>query len=195
MSKLTDILRQTGFNQTTERVPEDYYITPPIAVEELLKREKFDGKGWEPASGNGAIAKFFPGIMASDIRKDDDIYGEKGIDFLKVYRKVDFIITNPPFKLLLPFMEHSFICANKVAIFCRLQALESKSRYSFYKENPPIRIYIFVDRVSCVPMHFNRNAHAIMCFSWMIFEKGFKGSPTLHWILTKELNQNTFSLY
>jgi hypothetical protein len=191
MSKLKDILRQTGFVQGAIRAPEDYYITPPIAVEELLKREKFIGVGWECASGNGAIAKFFPGIMASDIRKDDDIYGEKGVDFLKTHRKVDFIITNPPFKLLLPFMEHSLECADKVAIFCRLLALESKSRYKFYKENPPIRVYVFVDRISCVPSHTNTNAPAIMCFSWLIFLKGFKGNPTLHWILTHELRQNT----
>lgn len=190
MSKLKDILRQTGFNQGTVRAPEDYYITPPIAVEELLKREKFEGVGWEPACGNGAIANFFPNMITSDIRKDEDVYGEKGVDFLKTYRKVDYIITNPPFKLLLPFMKHSLECTNKVAIFCRLQALESKSRYSFYKINPPIRIYVFVDRVSCVQTHYNKNAHAIMCFCWLIWEKEFRGKPTLDWILTNELDQN-----
>jgi len=179
MSRLKDILRQTGFNEGTVRSPEDFYITPSIAIEELLKREKFEGIGWECASGDGAIAKFFPNIIASDIRKDDTVYGEKGINFLATERKVDFIITNPPFSLLLPFMEHSLECANKIALFCRLQALEGKARYKFYRKNPPIRIYVFADRISCVPFHINKNAHAIMCFCWIIWEKGYKGNTTL----------------
>lgn len=185
MSRLKDIWRQTGYSASSIRSPEDYYITPSIAVTELLKREKFSGQGWEPACGNGAISKYFTGILASDIRSDN-IAGEPNIDFLHTYRKVDFIITNPPFKLLLPFMQHAIKCAKrKIAIFCRLQALEGKARYHFYTQYPPTRIYIFSDRVSCVATHYNKNAHAIMCFCWMIWDIGSISKPVVDWILTE----------
>ena len=42
-----------------EREAEDYYPTPPYAVEELLKREVFCGNIWECACGEGDISKVF----------------------------------------------------------------------------------------------------------------------------------------
>lgn len=182
MSKIRDIQAQTGFSKTAKRAPEDYYITPDIATIELLKREKFDGAGWEPACGNGAISKFFPEIASSDIRFDN-IAGEPGIDFLTTNKMVDFIVTNPPFKLILPFIQHSLECANKVAIFARIQLLEGKERYNFFKQNPPIRIYVFSNRVNCSTG--NITGTGIMCFCWFIWEKGFTGQPVLDWILHK----------
>ena len=81
---LTGELLQVGSHKGKERAREDYYVTPDIAVKELLKREKFEGQGWEPASGNGAIAKFFPGIVCSDLCTDSNVAGIKGVDFLRV---------------------------------------------------------------------------------------------------------------
>ena len=186
-SRMKDMQRQTGYSRDAVRSPEDYYITPPIATIELLKRERFEGVGWEPASGNGAIAKFFKDMTASDIRTDDDVYGEKGIDFLKEYREVDYIVTNPPFKLALSFMWHSMECARKkVALFARLLLLESKSRLEFFRKYPPIRIWVFSDRLSCIrPENKTTDTPTgIMCFAWFIWEKGFDGKPILDWILT-----------
>ena len=40
----------------TDRVDNDYYATPPDAVKELLKREKFNTYIWECAVGGGHIA-------------------------------------------------------------------------------------------------------------------------------------------
>ena len=40
----------------TDRVDDDYYATPPQAVEELLRREVFVKYIWEPAVGGGHIA-------------------------------------------------------------------------------------------------------------------------------------------
>jgi hypothetical protein len=167
-----------------KRRPEDYYVTPDEAIIALLDREGFGGKGWEPASGNGAIVKFFPAIMASDIRKDPDVVGEKGIDFLMENRQVDFIITNPPFKLGLAFAEHALKSAKKVALFLRIQFLESKSRYQFFKINPPVRVYVFVNRISCLDEN-GKPLGSLMPFAWFIWERGFKGKPALDWILTK----------
>ena len=42
-----------------ERESEDFYPTPPYAVEELLKREVFSGNIWECACGEGDISEVF----------------------------------------------------------------------------------------------------------------------------------------
>jgi len=183
--KTKGILRQMGFSQEAVRSPEDFYITPDIAIQELLKREKFTGKGWEPACGNGAISKFFLGIRSSDIRQGKDIFGEGGVDFLKTWDVVDFIITNPPFKFVLSFIEHAIECTRKkVAMFARIQLLEGKKRYYFFKQCPPIRIYVFSSRITCAP-HPTKKCK-IMCFAWFVWEIGYIGKPTLDWILINE---------
>ena len=174
--------RQTGFSKESKRSPGDFYITPDNAIIALLDREKFKGVGWEPACGNGAITKFFPRILASDISNDKHIKGRKGVDFLLSSKKVDYIVTNPPFKLLLPFMEKSMdVAKSKVALFARLQALEGKKRYEFFQKYPPIRVYIFSNRVSCSTL-LGDSAN-ILCFAWYVWEIGFKGRPTLDWIM------------
>jgi len=176
------LLRQIGGISNSARHPEDFYITPPHAVKALLKREKFNGIGWEPACGNGAITKFFPGIKASDIRTDSDIAGKGGIDFLTAYEKVDYIVTNPPFCLITEFIEHSLRCAKKVAVFGRIQLLEGKKRYHLFMKHPPIRVYVFSSRVNCDPEKLKSGA---MCFCWFVWEKGFHGKPTIDWICFK----------
>jgi len=185
VSKVKDTLRQLGYNQGTVRSPEDFYITPKIAVVELLRRESFTGYGWECASGSGAISKFFPDIRSSDIRSDETVFGEKGVDFLKTKRKVDFIVTNPPFKLMLPFAKHALECANKVALFGRIQFLEGVERYRFFQENPPKRIYVFSNRLSCYS-NGDGKIGGMMCFCWFIWEKYYSGKPEINWILYSE---------
>lgn len=98
------------------------------------------------------------------------------------YLKVVCIENAPPFRLLLPFIEQSLKCASKVAMFCQLQALEDQKRCAPYRKNPPARIYVFADRVACSK---DDNLMRIMCFCWMIWERGFNGKPTIDWILTK----------
>lgn len=192
-SRIKDIQRQTGFNKKTKRSPADFYRTPAVAVMELLKRETFEGLGWEPACGDGAISKFFPNIISSDIRTDPDITGEIGIDFLNETRKVDYIVTNPPFSLMLHFAQHALKCADKIALFGRIQFLEGVKRYIFFKENPPKRIYVFANRLSCASATDSKESKSggIMCFCWFIWEKGYKGKPTIDWILWNHLKVDT----
>jgi len=159
-------------------------------MRELLSRETFEGIGWEPACGNGAITKFFPGIMASDIREDEEIAGDGGIDFLSAFRHVDFIVTNPPYKLALPFARHALNCAWKVALLCRIQFLEGIERHAFFQEHPPIRVWIFSDRIHCSAD--GKPKAGMMCFGWFIWERGFQGKPILDWILTKRVVKPLF---
>jgi len=78
---------------------QDFYPTPPWATHALIKHEKFLGSIWEPACGNGAMAKVLEEtgcpIISSDLY--DRGYGKSGVDFLQAVDKVDNVVTNPPY--------------------------------------------------------------------------------------------------
>jgi len=170
-----------GFGR--DRDPYDNYPTPDIAVVELLKREAFPGSVWEPACGAGAIARFFPDCMASDIRTDN-IYGQGGIDFLKEHRTVDNIVTNPPYKLARQFVEHALECATlKVAMFLKLVFLESESRYHLFAEHPPRTVYVFSKRLTLQAEGNTRKMSGMLAYAWFVWDKGFTGKPQIEWIL------------
>jgi hypothetical protein len=181
----TRMQRATGWKEEG-RQKDDFYATPRWAIEALLDREQFEGPVWECASGDGAISKVLEergySVQSSDIRTDG-VYGQGGINFLWERREVGSIITNPPFKLAQQFILHSLECAKKVAIFGRIQLLEGLERYrEIYKKYPPSRVYIFSGRCSCLKEGKKVEA-GLMCFAWFIFERGYKGKPTLDWIV------------
>ena len=64
------------------RQKDDFYPTPPEAVEALLSVEKFIGDIWEPACGDGAISKVLEvehNVVSSDL--NDYGFGKSGVDF------------------------------------------------------------------------------------------------------------------
>ena len=81
-----------------ERESDDFYPTPPYAVEELLKREVFSGNIWECACGEGYISEVFKNKGFEVISTDliDRGYGER-LDFLQSDLVADNIVTNPPY--------------------------------------------------------------------------------------------------
>ena len=183
----------SGFSNNRE--PMDNYPTPDIAVVELLKIESFEGVIWEPACGSGHIAKFFEGCIATDIRHNN-IYGEVGIDFFLEMKKVDCIITNPPYKQAQKFVEHSLNCTTKkVAMLLKLAFLESASRYELFQESPLKTVYVFSKRLPWVREGENtmEGKSSMIPFAWFIWEHGYKGKPNIEWILTKKENTTPLS--
>ena len=57
MTKALSIVGSSRSNG--EREKDDFYPTPKYAVEELLKREVFNGNIWECACGKGDISEVF----------------------------------------------------------------------------------------------------------------------------------------
>lgn len=163
---------------------DDAFFTPPKAVKVLLSCEPFLGVGWEPACGPGNISKCFdPPLISSDLSIENWVYGEKGIDFLKDDRKVDFIITNPPFILAQDFVKHALLAAPKVAMLLRIQFLESAKRYQLFQDYPPIRVYVFSGRVKCYgPIEGAANGVSSQCLAWFVWERGFTGDPSIKWL-------------
>lgn len=176
----------------TERVDNDYYATPPKAVEEFLKREQFNHYVWECAVGGGHIADVLKqngyDVRCSDI-VDRGYTDTEVADFLHTERdKNDFardIITNPPYSMATEFVKHALdisMDSTKVAMFLKIQFLETKKRYELFKEYPPKKIYVFVNRVNCGKNGVFGKESSAVCYCWFVWEKGFKGKPTIDWI-------------
>lgn len=175
-----------------ERANDDYYCTPPQAVEELLKREQFNHYVLEPAVGGGSIADVLVEhdykVQSMDIV--DRGYADTEVrDFLATIQDdLNFspdIITNPPYALAKEFVEHALdisMDSVKVAMFLKIQFLESKKRYELFKKYPPKKIYVFVNRVNCGKNGVFGKESSAVCYAWFVWEKGYKGLPRVDWI-------------
>lgn len=188
-----------GASNHTEHIrsKNDFYATPPLAIQQLLDIEKFNNKVWEPACGMNHITnelrKKGYNVRCSDINKMIDDPSIEIIDFLNCNEKWDGdIITNPPFKYANQFVEKSLELINKgskVIMFLKIQFLEGAKRYKIFKENPPKIVYIAANRYGCSETgQFNKdgNIGSAICYCWYIWEKGFKGDPIIKWINTKD---------
>lgn len=137
-----------------DRETNDYYATEPKALELLLEKETFSPYVWECACGEGHLSKVLEAkgynVLSTDLI--DRGYGEVK-DFLTTDVKwCGDIITNPPYKYALEFVEHALDVVtegHKVAMFLKLQFLEGKKRRKFFDKAPPKTIYISSSRLQC----------------------------------------------
>lgn len=181
-------------NHTDEkRSDNDFYATPPSAVRKLLELETFSSNVWEPCCGMGHIAKEFE-KKGYVVKKTDLVdYGCEGClsgeeyNFLRLYEKYDGdIITNPPYVMAAEFAEHAMDIitpGHKVAMFLKIQFLETQKRYELFKKYPPKTVYISVKRYGCrADGDFSKGeTTSAVCYCWFVWEKGFQGDPVIKW--------------
>ncbi|WP_425539425.1 class I SAM-dependent methyltransferase [Microaceticoccus formicicus] len=160
-------------------------------MELLLQEETFSNVIWECACGEGHLARVLEEhgfeVISTDLIYRG--YGDpKPMDFLKESFD-DFegdIITNPPYKYALEFVQKaldSIHPGRKVAMFLKLQFLESKARKKFFKENPPKVVYVSSSRLNCAKNgNFDKYKSSAVAYAWFVWEKGFKGDPIVKWI-------------
>jgi len=172
-----------------ERAEYDYYATEPKAMELLLAEEIFYPTVWECACGEGHLSKVLLdhgyGVKSSDLIYRN--FGEGGIDFLKQNKTcyVD-IITNPPYKYAKEFVEHALEIledGRKVAMFLKLTFLEGKARKELFLKAPPKKVYVSSSRLKCAKNgKFEETGSSAAAYAWFVWEKGYKGYPTIRWI-------------
>lgn len=170
------------------RAEYDYYATDPRAVELLLETETFSDKIWECACGEGHISKVLEQngyeVLSTDLI--DRGYGTGGVDFLTSDCIFDGdIITNPPYKYAIEFVKHalnSISEGHKVAMLLRLSFLEGKSRRVLFNQYPPKKVCVSSNRILCAKNgDFENSDSSAIAYAWFIWEKGFRGTPTLKW--------------
>lgn len=146
---------------TYERNPLDFYTEPRWCVDLLLDAEKYLGKVWDPACGNGTIGRAFAArshaILSTDVaaRPYADSFGNF-LDDDWVDIRVDHIVCNPPFGQAEDFIRQGLRLAGRSAAFLLpLKWLASDARQRFFAEvGKPARVYVMADRASMPPGNY-----------------------------------------
>ena len=189
--KSIDVLRGLGINNnytTSNRHENDYYATPPEAVEWLLKYETFNRNIWEPMCGGGHISETLKQHGYEVTSTDLHNYGYEDTvirDFTKCTKPFDGdIISNPPYKDSIPMTLKALeLTGRKVAFLMKIQFLETVKRHQqIFKEHPPARIYIFTKRIRCWKNGVDDNSGSAVCYCWIIWEKNNIYEPIIRWI-------------
>jgi hypothetical protein len=99
----------------------------------------------EPAKGGGSFYNQF----YTDCEKDYCEI-EEGKDFFNYHKKVDWIITNPPFSIWAQFLEHSTEIADNVVFLCNLgRLLSSAARIQKFQEWGGVKMLIITPPHEC----------------------------------------------
>jgi hypothetical protein len=167
---------------------DDFYPTPPAGTRALLAVERFDGPIWEPACGDGSMAKVLEAagheVIATDLVNRG--FGAPQIDFLMEWQSLaPNIVTNPPFKLAEQFVNRALaLTSGKVAILARLAWLEGRQRRAFFEATPLARVWVFSGRLHMTKGEVPgvRGAGGMIAFAWFVWQHGFAGRPQLGWI-------------
>jgi len=170
----------------------DDFPTPPWATRALFTHtikdyiNKRDHVCMEPACGRGFMAEVFKEYVNKTIAFDIHDYGYGSVANFLSYeskKKVDWIITNPPFKDAEEFVLKGLeISKVGVAVLVRTVFLESVGRYErLFSVTPPTLIAQFVERVPMVKGRVDRTASTATGYAWIVW---LKNSPFNHPVMT-----------
>ena len=93
--------------------PNDIVMTKDTSAKFIVDYFKPTGKILEPCRGTGSFYNLFQGDK-------DWCEIKEGKDFLNYDKKVDWIITNPPFSIFDKFLLKAFEVADNIVFFCPL---------------------------------------------------------------------------
>lgn len=164
----------------------DFYPTPDWATHALIDNERFEGRIWEPACGDGTMVRVLRDtgrpVDASDLF--DRGYGEIGVDFLKASRTVENIVTNPPYNSAEGFVEAGLRQAtHKVCLLLRLAFLEGANRQrTIFAQTPPARVWVFSERITFYPAGAVVKGSGTTAYAWFVWDKQSMGSTELKWL-------------
>ncbi len=172
----------------------DDFPTPPWATRALVEHVLNDKEDLanltclEPACGAGHMAEVLKCYFRKVHCADAYYYGYGEIqDFLSHPHdtaSVDWVITNPPFRLAEAFVMKALdIARYGVAILARTVFLESIGRYKgIFQTNPPTKFAQFTERVPMVRGRLDGKATTATGYAWLIWEKNVTTDPRLMWV-------------
>lgn len=170
----------------------DDFPTPPWAVRALMEYVIGKPHGttcWEPACNRGYMVRplreYFTSVYASDVHD----YGWKEqdavVDFLlpgfEPPQIIDWIITNPPFRLAQQFAERALYLrpTQGFALLTRTAFLEGGKRYEeMFSVFPPVTVAQFVERVPMVKGRHDPDASTATAYCWIVWRPAGLNVPT-----------------
>ncbi len=168
-----------GFKPTIKRFADldgpDFYPTPSWATYALIDNEHFEGRIWEPACGDGTMARVLEEtgcrLEATDLYNRG--YGEPGLDFLQQERRVENIVTNPPYNSAEGFVGAGLRQAtHKLCLLLRLAFLEGANRQrTIFTKSPPSRVWVFSERITFYPAGAVVKGTGTTAYAWFVWDK------------------------
>jgi hypothetical protein len=179
-----------GFKPTMKRFADlsgpDFFPTPRWATFALVENEKFSGKIWECACGDGTMSRVLAEtgqpVRSTDLY--DRGFGESGVDFLTSQSGADNIVTNPPYNCAEQFVASGVKHAKrKFALLLRLAFLEGANRArTIFASTPPARVWVFSERITFYPGGVEPKGSGTTAYGWFVWDKDAPGSTELKWI-------------
>jgi hypothetical protein len=172
----------------------DDFPTPPWATRALIehvlgnKRTLASQTCLEPACGAGHMAKvlkeYFREVYASDAYDYGYSIKHDFISYPFETNSVDWVITNPPFRLGEEFVLKALsIARHGVAILARTVFLESAGRFErIFRDQPPTKFAQFVERVPMIKGRLDIKASTATGYAWLVWEKSGSQIPRLMWV-------------
>jgi hypothetical protein len=179
-----------GFKPTLKRFADlegpDYFPTPAWATWALIANETFEGEIWEPACGDGAMARVLERTGCKVISTDlfDRGFGDPGVDFLTSERIADNVITNPPYNAAEAFVKAGLLQARrKLALLLRLAFVEGANRQrTIFAATPPTRIWVFSERITFYPAGAVQKGSGTTAYAWFVWDKQDIGRCEMKWL-------------
>lgn len=152
----------------------------------LLSVEKFNGDIWEPACGDGAMAKVLESegytVIGTDVEPRG--YGTTLDFFMSFSLLANNIVTNPPYRLLNDFIERAAtLQPEKIALLTKLNALETIERSRILERTKLTRVWVFRARQNIYRNGIVESDNGgMIAFCWLVWEHGYTGKPMIGWI-------------
>lgn len=163
----------------------DDFPTPPWATRALLTHiiriDPLSETALEPAAGRGYMSEVLKEYFSEVTSFDVADYGYCPVlpgGFVEAEQPLpdesyDWVITNPPFKLMEAFTREALRVARRgVAMLCRTVIIEGQHRYEhLYSVARPSIIAQYTERVPMVEGQFDPKASTATGYCWIIWDK------------------------
>jgi hypothetical protein len=170
-----------------ERAADDWYVEPAWCVDILLKRVQFPMGLHDPCCGGGTIPfrarELGFTATGSDLRERAP--GWRVLNFLRDEDTYSSIVTNPPYNIAVPIIEHALRHVQQGGFVCALvqaKFLFSQKRKELFERVDMERVIILSRRPSMPPGEaLSEHGESIrgggsIDFCWVVWRVG-KGEP------------------
>jgi len=141
----------------------DVVMTPEYLAKALIEHFKPKGKILEPCKGSGNFLKYLP---------SNSLWCEisEGKDFMEFDEKVDWIITNPPWSKIRPFIQKSLEVSDNIVFLTTIVHLWMKARLrDIHQAGFGIKEIVILD----TPKDFPQSGFQLGAF---YLQRGYSGS-------------------
>lgn len=146
----------------------DIVMTPEWLAKEIIEHFNPSGILLDPCRGEGAFYDNFPG--------DSNEWCElgEGVDFLTYNKKVDWIITNPPWSKMQQFLFQGMKISNNIVYLTTINHYTTKKRIRDMRENN-----FAIKEIYCVPTPKNPWPQLGFQLGAIHTQRGYSGEITM----------------